>query len=370
MAVETREVQAEDLETIKRVNAYEEWQKSEGAPVVTGFYLQDVNALELGLWERKGGRGAFVNLEGTGGVNDTHVVEIRPGGSSEPEHHMYEEMVYVTAGRGSTSVWYEGMPKHTFEWASGSVFAIPLNAWYQHFNASGTEPARYMAVTNAPTIISMFHNNEFVFNLPFAFNDRFAGEADAFSGKGKLYAGRIWETNFVPDARTIPMYEWSARGGRGSNVLLELAHNSMGAHISLFDVGTYKKAHRHGPGAHVIILDGVGFSFLWEEGDERTRCDWRPGSVVVPPEHWFHEHFNTGTQPVRYLALRFTGTRYKQPKASQGEGMDQSVKQGGLQIEYEDEDPSIHAEFEADLAKHGAVCSMKGLVPWCTGVSK
>ena len=36
-------------------------------------------------------------------------------------------------------------------------------------------------------------------------------------------------------------------------------------------VATYKKAHRHGAGAHVIILKGEGFSVVWKEGDEITR---------------------------------------------------------------------------------------------------
>ena len=44
-----------------------------------------------------------------------------------------------------------------------------------------------------------------------------------------------------------------------------------------------------------------------------------------------------------------------------------SVKAGGHQIEYEDEDRTIHEEFEADLARAGATCQMKALVPWCTG---
>jgi quercetin dioxygenase-like cupin family protein len=358
------------LEPLERFDAYQAWQQSEGVPSVTGFYVKDLNTLELAPWPRKGGRGAFVNLEGTGGVNDMHVVEIAPGGKSEPERHIYEEMVYVLSGRGSTQVWSEGGQKSSFEWGTGSLFAIPVNANYQVFNASGIQPARYASVTNAPTVMALFHNLEFVFNNPFAFKDRYAGEADYFNQEGKLYRGRTLETNFVPDVRRIKLHTWKERGGGGTNVMLELAKNSMGAHISQFQPGTYKKAHRHGPGAHVIILDGLGFSLLWREGDEtREKCDWQPGAVVVPPENWFHEHFNTGSTPARYLALRFSGKKFRQPSSAQrGEGADVSVKLGGWQIEYEDEDPQIHAMFESDLAAHNAVCRMKALVPWvCQG---
>ncbi|MDE3075590.1 MAG: ethanolamine ammonia lyase-activating protein, partial [Chloroflexota bacterium] len=99
-----------------------------------------------------------------------------------------------------------------------------------------------------------------------------------------------------------------------------------------------------------------------------VKCDWKPGTVVVPPDGWFHQHFNTGPQPARYLALRYTGIRHRQNYESQhGEGTDLSLKEGGWQIEYEDEDPSIHQLFEAELARHGAVCRMKGQVAACTG---
>src|SRR5919199_6362075 len=150
------------LDPMERVDAYQAWQQAEGVPSVRGFYISDLNTVELAPWPRKGGRGAFVNLEGTGGVNDTHIVEIKPGGTSEPEHHLYEEMVYILSGRGSTSVWYDPQRKQSFEWRTGSLFAIPLNATYQHFNASGQQPARYMAVTNAPTVMKLFHNQDFV----------------------------------------------------------------------------------------------------------------------------------------------------------------------------------------------------------------
>jgi hypothetical protein len=45
---------------------------------------------------------------------------------------------------------------------------------------------------------------------------------------------------------------------------------------------------------------------------------------------------------------------------------DVSVKEGGNQIEYPDENPEIHKTFEAELAANGARCRMKGQVPWCT----
>lgn len=359
----------EALDPMPVTDFYKEWQRSEGVPVVTGFYIEDLKAVELAPWPRKGGSGLFINLEGTGGQNDMQVVELAPGHAAEPERHLYEEMVYVLDGRGSTSVWYDESRKQTFEWGRGSLFGIPLNANYRHFNASGAQPARLVSVTNAPTILNLFHNHDFVFHNPFAFVDRFADEDGAFSRQGTAYRGNHWETNFVADVRVADLPEMRSRGGGGRIMLVELAKNSMGAHISQFQVGMYKKAHHHGPGAHVIILDGEGFSLLWEKGDpRRRRCDWRPGTVVVPPEDWLHQHFNSGARPARYLALRMHGKRFIQPANRGGEeAVFTSGKEGGWQVEYEDEDPSIHAMFEAELARHGAPCRMASLVPWCTG---
>ena len=73
----------------------------------------------------------------------------------------------------------------TFEWKAGAMFAIPLNAWHQHFNGSGIEPARYVAVTNAPVIINAFGDLDFVFNTRYDFKDRFNGEPDYFANRGE-----------------------------------------------------------------------------------------------------------------------------------------------------------------------------------------
>jgi mannose-6-phosphate isomerase-like protein (cupin superfamily) len=303
------------------------------------------------------------------------LLEIPPGGATTPDRHMFEALVYVVTGSGSASVWYAEDHKQTFEWAPGSLFAIPLNAHYRFFNSSGLRPARLAIVTNAPTIMNLFHNDEFIFDNPFVFSDRFTSESGYFDGDGKLWKRartHIWETNFVRDVRTIELHSWSARGANGRNVLFELAHNSTSAHVSEFPVGTYKKAHRHGPGAHVIILSGTGFSTLWREDEEPIRCDWKPNSVVVPPNNWFHQHFNTGAQPASYLALKFQGRRYSLNEQTQNglEKTDVSVKLGGHQLEYEDEDLLVHQTFEAELAANGSKCRMRGLLAWCTSDEK
>lgn len=200
---------AEELDELQTVFAYKAWQQGEGIPIVTGYYVEDMATLDVEPWARKGALGCFVNLEGTGGVNDLQIVEIPAGRSTDRDRHMFETLIYVVSGTGSTSVWYDESDKQTFEWGPGSLFAVPLNAKYQFHNGSGLRPARLALVTNAPTIMNIFHSEDFVYNNPFIFTDRFAGEAGFFNGEGKLWRrarNRVWETNFVPDVRTVQLH--------------------------------------------------------------------------------------------------------------------------------------------------------------------
>ena len=99
-------------------------------------------------------------------------------------------------------------------------------------------------------------------------------------------------------------------------MMLEMANGSMAAHISEFPIGTYKKAHRHGPGFNVIIIKGKGFSLFWREGEEPKRYDWQDGSVFTPPAMMWHQHFNTGATGARYLPPRLAGSSTVWAKAS------------------------------------------------------
>ena len=357
-------MKAESLPSYERIDStaermdtpYDQWATSQGIDVIKGYFAENLYTLPLKWWERMGGYGVFINLQGTGYLDDAYVCAIPPGESLKPQRHLFEELVYVLEGRGATTVWQGNGARQSFEWQAGSLFAMPLNASYQHFNGQGDREARLLGVTNAPLVFNLFHCEDFVMNNPYLFSDRFKGEEGYFAGRGRLYNDRVLETNFVPDAIGIQPIAWHERGKGNRTIFFELAQSTMGAHVSEFPVGIYKKAHRHGPGAHVMILTGQGYSFMWPEGKERMRIDWGPGSIVVPPEDWFHQHFNSGNQPARYLALKMLSRRYKLVPGKIKS--DVSVKQGGMQIEYEDEDPEIRRIFEESCAKSGATVMM------------
>ncbi|MBI4330784.1 MAG: cupin domain-containing protein [Chloroflexi bacterium] len=351
----------------ERLNLYEQWVRDQDIPIIRDYSVWDVRAVELQPWKRKGGVGAIINLHGLELSADTYISEIPPREELKPQRHLYEEMIFVLSGRGATTVWNEGGGKHTFEWQEGSLFSPPLNAWHQHFNGSGEKPARLLGVTLAPVYMNLCNDLDFIFNNPFVFKKRFRGEAGYFSAKGTFSPGRVWESNFIPDVRSFRLLEWDERGAGGSNVMFELSNNIMASHASEFPVGTYKKAHYGHGEAQIIILSGTGYTLIWPlKGGEKTRIDWQAGTLFAPLDLWFHQHFNTGNEPARYLALRAGGSRKFRgigPAAKSAEGTTVSVKKGGRQIEYEDEDPEIRRTFKAELAKTGAPYLMSRFFP-------
>jgi quercetin dioxygenase-like cupin family protein len=345
---------------------YLEWVREEGLPVYEDFGV-DLFAVEPRPWARLGANGAAVHLKGRGDFVSMFVTELPPGTASAPQRHLYEEVVYVLAGRGSTTVEAAG-ETHSFEWGRGSMFAIPLNAKYRHFNGSGVESARMVSTTNLPAVLNMFHNTGFVFDNPFDFTER-AGDKKYFSGEGRFIPRRpgvnMWETNFVADLGTIALEERPERGSGARILGFILADGTMHAHISEVPVGRYKKAHRHAADYHVMCVDGQGYTLLWYEGEEGAgdfvRIDWKHGTVFAPPDQMFHQHFNIGATPARYLATAFGSTRYPFTSSKRNSKLGRfytSVKLGGDQIEYEDQSERIARLYEEAMRKTGVQVQM------------
>ncbi|MEE8517785.1 MAG: hypothetical protein V3S98_01510, partial [Dehalococcoidia bacterium] len=74
-----------------------------------------------------------------------------------------------------------------------------------------------------------------------------------------------------------------------------------------------------------------------------------------------------GTKRARYMALRSGDGGFNAPNARAT--ADVSIKDGGIQVEYEDEDREIHEIFEKELAAKGVECNMKAFIPYGTGVA-
>lgn len=352
------------------IDAYEDWMGREGIPIHRGLAV-DMCEAETAPWPRysdgdRGVRGAIAHLDGRGDFCNMFKIELPPGSATTPQRHLYEEVVYVVEGRGSTQVELPDGSRKSFEWGPRSLFALPINTRHRYFNGSGSGRAILASTTNLPILMKMFRNEKLIFELPFDFGER-VGKDEYFTGEGDLTLVRpgndYWETNFVPDLAVAQVTEYGVRGGGSMNIKFILADGSMHAHISEMFAGTYKKAHRHGPGTHVTCVTGSGYSLLWYPGQEDyTRIDWKPGTVFPPADRQLHQHFVTSREPVRYLGTALGSLRYPITDYMRRAGFGKdgelnasalSLKQGGDQIEYEDQDPSIHAIWLEEMRKRG-----------------
>jgi len=340
---------------LRRKSPFLEWCDEEGLPVVTGYGVEDLRAVPLQHWQRLGGPAAYCHLEGSQGFVGSLVAEIPPGKNLNSMRHMYEEQILILEGSGATTFWSDS-PKQatTLEWHAGALFSPPLNTRHQHFNGSGSEPVRFVAVNNAPLIFNIYKSAEFTFNNQFEFIDRYAGESGYFSSE--LKPGELEDTsvNFIPNVYSVPLDYHPDKGIGFSRLGVNLSGNAMVGHIMQVESGTYRKAHRHAAGAQVIVLAGKGYSLMWPPGGDVVSVDWRKGSLLVPPEGWYHHHFTTSAQPARHLALR-RGLRGVGPLWLPT----LSEHEGGHQVEHEDESPEIRKMYEADLAKEGIPLRME-----------
>lgn len=336
-----------------RGTPYDRWRDSQKIPVHRSFYIEDLRALETEMWEVIGARAGFVELEGAGDNTAAYVVRLDQGERTRPRTHCYEEIVYVAAGRGLTEVSGPGGVA-VARWGPGAVFPVPLNRRYHH---EAVEDGTVLyCVNNAPPVMNLFHHEGFLFDNPFAFEDRFNNSENYFSGEGKFWKTVtgvvVWETNFVEDVVNVDLPDLAHRGAKGRNIAFQFSEHTLRPHVSEFPVGTYKKAHRHGAGAQIVLLKGDGYSLLWRDRfEDHVKVDWKPNSVFVPPNMWWHQHFNVGDHPARYLAIHMGGKKYRFDHSYERDGEDR--RSGGDQIEYDDQDPRVHQLFSSECAGRG-----------------
>lgn len=340
-------------ERFSQKSVFLRWCDSENLEVITGYSVKDLRKINLTrIWKRLELPSAYCHLEGSQGFTGALVTEIPAGKNSALTRHMYEEQILVLEGKGSTQFW-SGGKNITLEWKTGSIFSPPLNTVHQHFNGSRAKPVRLIAVNNAPLVFNIFNSPDFVFNSQYEFSDRFSCKAVFFTSVFSAGTIEDLKVNFIPDAYSVKLDSHPERGKGFSRIGIQMSGNSMVGHIMQIKSGTYKKLHRHHAGTHIIVLAGKGYTLMWPPKGDRIRIDWQKGSLLVPPEGWYHSHFVTSSEDARHLALRrglrHVGTTWM-PMVSESEG--------GHMLEHENESSDIRKAYEEELAKEGLELKM------------
>lgn len=335
--------------------SYDDWMESQNVPIYRGYYIADLRKIELARWDLCQCDAAFIQLVGQEGVTSTRIIEIPPGKSLTFKGFAFDEIAYVLDGNGLTTHILPDGRKRTFEWQPTSMFAMPRRQGYQLSNADGSRPVRLMFFNYLPMAMSVVPDPEFYFDNQ---GKPSHGEAKDFYAEARMvkpnevgqgaYLGKrvYWYGNFFPSMRDWDKMGDNAHRGAGStSVYCQFPGTELSAHMSEFAAGTYKKAHRHGPGRAIVIPKGEGYSIMWEEGKDKVIIPWQECSLFVPPDRWFHQHFNIGNHAARYLALH-------PPMQFHGHA-EKVADRAKDQIEYIDEDPAIRERFEGELAKRG-----------------
>lgn len=321
---------------------YDLWldKNRDNMPVFEGLLIQDARTEPLKHWDSMGVDGLYIKMADYQ-ITDGWILEIPPKGQMKPQKHMFEAGMYFFGGPGHIIVQQDGEEAQRADFGHRSLFSVPLNAAYQIFNDSD-EPVRIVAVSSFPFILNSMNNEEFVFNNPFVFSDRYDGR-EGFFRESEHVRDNLTVTNLVKDALEFELDEYDHRGVGTTNTHWTMSGNTMiDLHVSEMPGGKYKKAHRHSSDAFILLLSGEGYSLTWPEGryEDRIRVDWNEGTIFVPPIYWYHQHLNPGTDSARYMAINAP------------------ILVRTLGLRFQDQlDPDLDAirvEFEAEVAKREA----------------
>ncbi len=236
--------------------------------------------------------------------------------------HNIEAVIYILQGRG-----YSVIDGVRYDWEPGDLLCVPIFAWHLHLNPSD-ENMIYVAATTGPLGMALgtaiYEDDRFPENWVF-------GQDGGESLKTLIPGGARTRVNY--DTDTVPpmsamdsLYgeqlsfaaneERLRRQGRvlvkGKDIRLEKTRMGyvtyvvdpkvgfrtrvLGTLLAEIPPGCHSGAHRHLYEEVNYILRGRGYSII-----EDRRVEWKAGDALCIPVFGWHQHFNSGEEPARFL---------------------------------------------------------------------
>lgn len=248
------------------------------------------------------------------------LIEIPPGGKTPPQKRMAEETIYIVSGKGRTDMWLrEGGKKEQYNWAEGDMISPTLNSWNQHFNTSTDTPARYLRVSSAPLVYSMFADHDFINNNDYVFEERWKKNITTkpeYTPVGIEGAEivRMRVGHHIPNLRGREMLE-RRKGVLG--ITIRPDGDMAGNHIMEWEVREYQQQdsvspmHRHPWETLYHIMEGEGYAILQRDGEPKRRVDWETGDVLIVEANEYHEFRPRNGSSPRFWQMKASGLLYK-----------------------------------------------------------
>jgi quercetin dioxygenase-like cupin family protein len=274
---------------------------------------------------------------------DATIVEIPPGGTLAPRKLLAEEIIYVIAGKGHTTMWPAGAQgkQQRYDWGPGDVLSPSLNVWRAHANASKTEPARFLSLTSTPLTRNLFNDAAFVMSSDYVFEKRWAkgltkpqhvvgnwstGEGD-LRRHNRVDKGIIAIGHHFPDMINGKM-EPIGEGRTGFNVRPTGDASPGGASMAgnrLFEWQNREELdprgfdmhyHRHPWEVLYLCIKGEMQSRLTKVADFDTEklepervVTWKEGDLLIVEANEYHTHASSAPGS-RFLQFKVSGYFY------------------------------------------------------------
>ena len=341
---------------------YERWVEDDlKLDLQRGYAAGNFKHTAVKPWHERGIGASFYDIIGAESLAGLYVGELAPGKSSNPTRQLYDEVIFIVEGSGSTTV---ETPKGqiSFEWGPNSLFAIPLNCSFRMHNGSGAKRVRFLSTNTLPIIYNLFRDPSFIYNTDHDFK-RIDPDVDPASAtlyqpdaKHERTAVNLYETTFVPDVLAVKRSSYAERGSGNNTAYFELANSVISAHLADHPGLKFFNPHKHGPAAFVFILSGSGYSIMWEDNGNEVRFDWPEDDIglIVPPNMWWHGHF--GTSP-RNIQLAVDLRSRKIPINHLYEKTHKHISEGGTVLHYKDLPKALRdriwSTYEEECRKKG-----------------